>query len=187
MVKLLDDTDTTYSTSKINWCNHGWISYKIGKETSGRIRQRPEKPSSLPSPNKRRHRKNHVCRVILAFYFFLWENDKVKIYPFNQPLLMKSDMVLISSLWEIKRLKLSIRRWREEPRLLVQSRSIGEKIIICLLRHHQDSHSPIPMRGQCQSRDKTILSSTSLGQKSFVPVIIETKLGTKQFCLNHGT
>ncbi len=34
----------------------------------------------------------------------------------------------------------------------------------------------------CQSWDKTILSWTPLGQKSFVPHIIETKLGTKQFC-----
>ncbi len=50
--------------------------------------------------------KNHVCHVFVASHFFLWENDWVKINPFNDVVknhsCMKSEKVLISSLWEIK-------------------------------------------------------------------------------------
>jgi hypothetical protein len=63
-------------------------------------------------------------------------------------------------------LKLSVRRRREESRLLGQSSSIEIKILVCPLRH-LDSRSPVSTHGQCKSRDKTILSLTSLGQKSF--------------------
>ena len=52
--------------------------------------------------------------------------------------------------------------------------------MMCLLRH-QDSRSHIPMRQQCQSRDKTILSPTPMGQKSFVANILKQNLGQNSF------
>ncbi len=64
--------------------------------------------------------KNNVCHVVLASHFFLWENDKVKINPFNHVMKNHICHVFLAShffLWENDQVKMNPFNdvWRTTP------------------------------------------------------------------------
>ena len=108
-------------------------------------------------------------------FSFLWENDKVKINPFNHVVKNHSWWFGHCSHFFFARNKdVSNYPFAEDVKnhVCLVSPAQSKKNLVCPLRH-LDSRSPVPMRGQC------VIS----GQNYFVPDII----GTKKFWLGQNS